>query len=144
MLIWKKSEPKVFNWSEFYFFEVTFYKIHILVNIISGFVTTKSFFISSVLDRSLYRWHLFFFLYISFNLIGQQDSQTQSDWRKFSNKNMFIPHEMDKLTVVLMSIKWLNKKKWPLIFYLEKHKNAYGNWQHSKQKGVFLCTMEYH
>ena len=30
-LIWKKSEPKVFNWSEFHFCEVTSYKIHILV-----------------------------------------------------------------------------------------------------------------
>ena len=29
-LIWKKSEPKVFNWSEFHFFEVTSYKIHTL------------------------------------------------------------------------------------------------------------------
>ena len=28
----KKSEPKVFNWSEFHFFYVTFYKIHILVS----------------------------------------------------------------------------------------------------------------
>ena len=28
--IWKKSEPKVFNWSEFHFSEVTSYKIHIL------------------------------------------------------------------------------------------------------------------
>ena len=31
MLIWKKSEPKVFNWSEFHLSEVTFYEIHILV-----------------------------------------------------------------------------------------------------------------
>ena len=30
-LIWKKSEPKVFNWSEFRFSEVTSYKIHTLV-----------------------------------------------------------------------------------------------------------------
>ena len=30
VLIWKKSEPKVFNWSEFHFFEVTSYKIHTL------------------------------------------------------------------------------------------------------------------
>jgi hypothetical protein len=33
---------------------------------------------------------------------------------KFSNKNMFFPHEMDKLTVVLMSIKRLNKERRPL------------------------------
>ena len=33
---------------------------------------------------------------------------------KFSNKNTFFPHEMDKLTVVLMSIKRLNKKRRPL------------------------------
>ena len=31
------------------------------------------------------------------------------------NKNTFFLHEMDKLTVVLMSIKWLNKKRWPLV-----------------------------
>ena len=30
-LIGKKSEPKVFNWSEFHFSEVTSYKIHTLV-----------------------------------------------------------------------------------------------------------------
>ena len=30
MLIWKKSEPKVFNWSEFHFSEVTSYKIRTL------------------------------------------------------------------------------------------------------------------
>jgi len=34
------------------------------------------------------------------------------------NKNTFFLHEMDKLTVVLMSIKWLNKKRWPLIVTL--------------------------
>ena len=34
---------------------------------------------------------------------------------KFSNKNTFFPHEMDKLTVVLMSIKRLNKERRPLI-----------------------------
>ena len=33
----------------------------------------------------------------------------------FSNKNTFFPNEMDKLTVVLMSIKWLNKKRWTLV-----------------------------
>ena len=33
---------------------------------------------------------------------------------KFSNKNTFFPHEMDKLTVVLMSIKRLNKERRPL------------------------------
>jgi hypothetical protein len=33
---------------------------------------------------------------------------------KFSNKNTFFLHEIDKLTVVLMSIKWLNKIEWPL------------------------------
>ena len=31
VLIWKKSEPKVFNWSDFHFLYVTFYKIHILI-----------------------------------------------------------------------------------------------------------------
>ena len=37
---------------------------------------------------------------------------------KFSNKNTFFLHEMDKLTVVLMSIKWLNKIERPLdTFY---------------------------
>ena len=30
-LIWKKSEPKVFNWSELHLSTVTSYKIHILV-----------------------------------------------------------------------------------------------------------------
>ena len=30
------------------------------------------------------------------------------------NKNTFLLHEMDKWTVVLMSIKWLNKIEWPL------------------------------
>ena len=34
---------------------------------------------------------------------------------KFSKKNTFFPHEMDKLTVVLMSIKRLNKESRPLI-----------------------------
>ena len=33
---------------------------------------------------------------------------------KFSNKNTFFPHEMDKVTVVLMSIKRLNKERRPL------------------------------
>ena len=39
---------------------------------------------------------------------------------KFSNKNTFFPHEMDKLMVVLMSIKRLNKERRPLVtrFYL--------------------------
>ena len=31
------------------------------------------------------------------------------------NKNTFFLHEMDKLTVVLMSIKWLNKIERPLV-----------------------------
>ena len=31
VLIWKKSESKVFNWSEFHFSEVTSYKIHTLI-----------------------------------------------------------------------------------------------------------------
>ena len=31
------------------------------------------------------------------------------------NKNPFFLHEMDKLSVVLMSIKWLNKIEPPLI-----------------------------
>ena len=35
---------------------------------------------------------------------------------KFSNKNTFFPNEMDKLTVVLMSIKRLNKERRPLRF----------------------------
>ena len=34
---------------------------------------------------------------------------------KFSNKNTFFPHKMAKLTVVLMSIKRLNKKRRPLM-----------------------------
>ena len=34
---------------------------------------------------------------------------------KFSNKTTFFPHEMDKLTVVLMSIKRLNKERRPLV-----------------------------
>ena len=29
--IWKKSEPKVFNWSEFHISQVTSYKIHTLI-----------------------------------------------------------------------------------------------------------------
>ena len=33
---------------------------------------------------------------------------------KFSNKKTFFPHEMDKLTIVLMSIKRLNKERRPL------------------------------
>ena len=33
---------------------------------------------------------------------------------KFSNKNTLFPHEMDKLTDVLMSIKRLNKERQPL------------------------------
>ena len=33
---------------------------------------------------------------------------------KFSNKNTFFPYEMDKLTVVLMSIKRLNKERQPI------------------------------
>ena len=35
---------------------------------------------------------------------------------KFSNKNTFFPHEMDKLMVALMSIKWLNKERRPLVY----------------------------
>ena len=31
----KKGEPKVFNWSELHFSEVTFYKIHILVETVN-------------------------------------------------------------------------------------------------------------
>ena len=34
---------------------------------------------------------------------------------KFSNKNTFFLYEMDKLTVVLMSIKLLNKIERPLV-----------------------------
>ena len=34
---------------------------------------------------------------------------------KFSNKNTFFLHEMDKLTVVLMSMKWLNKIERTLV-----------------------------
>ena len=44
------------------------------------------------------------------------------------NKNTFSLYEMDKLTVVLMSIKrWLNKKRWPLTvkkFYLKVRGHA--------------------
>ena len=36
---------------------------------------------------------------------------------KFSKKNTFFLHEMDKLTVVLMSIKWLNKIERPLVLW---------------------------
>ena len=36
---------------------------------------------------------------------------------KFSNKNTVFLHEMDKLTSVLMSIKWLNKIERPLAFW---------------------------
>ena len=44
----------------------------------TGLVTTMSLWVSSALDCNLYRWHLFVcLLYISFNLIGQQDSQIQ-------------------------------------------------------------------
>ena len=32
------------------------------------------------------------------------------------NKTTFFLYEMDKLTVVLISIKWLNKKRWPLVW----------------------------
>ena len=35
------------------------------------------------------------------------------------NKNTFFLYETDKLTVVLMSIKWLNKKRWPLVYTLK-------------------------
>ena len=38
------------------------------------------------------------------------------------NKNTFFPHEMDRLTVVLMSIKWLNEKRWPLEEQLSQMK----------------------
>ena len=37
---------------------------------------------------------------------------------KFSNKNTFFPYEMDKLTVVLMSLKRLNKERRPLVLIL--------------------------
>ena len=50
---------------------------------------------------------------------------------KFSNKNTFFPHKMDKLTVVLMSIKWLNKKRWPLVHRDKKCKQKHedrANW----------------
>ena len=33
---------------------------------------------------------------------------------KFSNKNMFFLHEIDKLMSVLMSIEWWNKERQPL------------------------------
>ena len=33
---WKKSEPKVFNWLEFHFSDVTSYKIHILMSDLQG------------------------------------------------------------------------------------------------------------
>ena len=42
-LIWKKSGPKVFNWSEFHFSEVTSYKIQTLgVNVLYRYVTTQN------------------------------------------------------------------------------------------------------
>ena len=50
---------------------------------------------------------------------------------KFSNKNTFFPHEMDKLMVVLKSIKTLNKERrplairWDLFFIFEKTLNKY-------------------
>ena len=45
---------------------------------------------------------------------------------KFFNKNTFFPHEMDKLTDVLMSIKRLNKGRQPLIrsLYVKEVKRA--------------------
>ena len=44
-----------------------------------GLVTTMSFWFRSPVNCSLY---LVYLLYIFFNLIGQGDSQIQSDWRK--------------------------------------------------------------
>jgi len=50
---------------------------------------------------------------------------------KFSNKNTFFPHEMDKIMVVLKSIKTLNKERrplairWDLFFIFEKTLNKY-------------------
>ena len=44
---------------------------------------------------------------------------------KFSNNNTFFPHEMDKLTVVLMSIKRLNKERRPLAKPLNQHENKF-------------------
>ena len=41
-LIWKKSEQKVFNWSEFHFSEVTSYKIHTLEKLMTYKMTKKS------------------------------------------------------------------------------------------------------
>ena len=45
---------------------------------------------------------------------------------KFSNKNTFFPHEMDKVTVVLMSIKTLNKERQTLVQYSSQKKNIEG------------------
>ena len=58
------------------------------------------------------------------------------------NKNRFFLHEMDKLTVVLMSIKWLNKIERPLVMSvnlqymkLDPNKDIQGIKQSNKQKG---------
>ena len=52
---------------------------------------------------------------------------------KFSNKNTFFLHEMDKLTVVLMSIKWLNKIEQPLVLATLRYSflTTIGNSNHS-------------
>ena len=44
---------------------------------------------------------------------------------KFSNKNTFFPHKIDKLMVVLMSIKWLNKERRPLPNFWQIHSPLY-------------------
>ena len=57
---------------------------------------------------------------VTFQLLYQQQSVHTKG--RLSLFNLFIDirttafflYEMDKLTVVLMSIKWLNKKRWPL------------------------------
>ena len=41
------------------------------------------------------------------------------------NRNTFFLHEMDKLTVVLMSIKRLNKERRPLAKPLNQHENKF-------------------
>ena len=41
MLIWKKNEPKVFNWSELHFSEVISHKIHILEMLLIRFANFK-------------------------------------------------------------------------------------------------------
>ena len=58
---------------------------------------------------------------------------------KFSNKNTFFLHEMDKLMVVLMSIKWLNKIERPLSYEPENYRNFWTNFINSGFSGVGLC-----